>query len=590
MGQLINGDLMFYSPKKDLKVYSEEYLSEVVVAIYLRLSDEDKRYGYDESLSITNQKEKLIKYCHDRGWKIYKIYIDDGITGTTFDRDDFQNLIADLEKGCFNTVITKDQSRLGREHVLTDYFMEIYFPQHDIRYIAVDDNYDSENPIGNEIAPYRNLNNEYHARETSKKVRSNVQQRADRGEYVGCEAFGYVRKKPKCNELIIDPVAYKVVRKIVELRKQGYGYNKTAKYFRNEKYLKPSSYKKYNILLELKGEDRIIKADEMALLLPEGTITENDYDWHHETIRQILLNPVYTGDVVNNRSHTKSFKDKKKIMHSEEQWKIAPNKHEAIMERYEHDDIMKGLEVRTRDKSDGTKHIFSGLLRCDECKKALSFSPDKRNLSWSAFQCVTNKKRGSKICSSHRIPFSRLYGVVLEELKEFVKQAKENEDLIIQKLNTVMNPKYKKIIQDCEKEIKKSNSRITAINIIVKQLYEDRVEEKIDTEQFNALSASYKIEQENLHRKIIEINDQVREIENKKDAQKAFVNLLKKYTVVDTLTYELLHDLISKIEVGKNNGRYAHQEVAIHYKAIGFVGEIQEIIHTEVKSDSQCAG
>ena len=553
------------------------HFNEYVVAIYCRLSSEDKKYGTDESLSIKNQEYLLREFCKKNGWKIYDVYKDDGVSGTTFDRKNFQRMLKDIESKKVNLVITKDQSRLGREHVFTDYYMEHYFPLYNIRYIALEDNYDSDKLFGNEIAPYRNLNNEFHASATSKKVRDVWKIKAEQGEHFGQAPYGYYKRDETGNLLHIDVNAAKVVKMIYDLFDKGYGYKKISKNLRKKKIIKPSVYFKYNKIMNLSGTSTVIKA-------MGEEFNKEDYDWHQTTIKNILENRTYKGDTVNNQSHTVSFKVHKKIKHDAKEWKIKEKTHIAIISDEQWFRVQESMKVRKREQKNGERQIFSGILRCADCGYALSYTPDTRNREWSAFQCTTYKNKGKEYCNSHRISYNKIYSIVLKEIQKYTKLINENERAILVLLNNVNLPNNKRDIMYYENEILKHKRRIEDIVIIYKKIYEDKVLGNIDAERFNKLASSYSKEQETIEESIKICKDKISELENKKDNQQQFINILKKYKEVTRLDYEILHDIIDKIEIGMNNGKNQYQKIKIYFKFIGYVEQAQEYKNVEVKA------
>jgi len=325
------------------------------IAVYCRLSRDDENNM--ESESIINQKRMLTKYVEEHGWTVGGYYVDDGYSGTTFSRPDFLRMLSDIESKKINMVITKDLSRLGRDYIQTGYYLEVYFPQKDVRYIALNDNIDTSGK-DNDIAPFKNILNEMYAKDISKKVRAAFRSKAENGEFIGSVApYGYKKHPENKNRLIVDEIAADVVRRVFNMTLEGYGLNKIVRVFNSEGILNPTMYKKQQGLTYVNN------------LRLEGTTY-----WTNSTIRKILGNIVYTGVMAQGKQRTKSFKCKKKVSCSENDWVVVEGTHEPIIAPETWDAVQGMLSVRKRAMSDGETHLFAGLVKCIDCGRFIKSS------------------------------------------------------------------------------------------------------------------------------------------------------------------------------------------------------------------------
>lgn len=323
-------------------------------AVYCRLSRED---GDGESMSIGNQREMLVRYCKDNGLPVVDIYIDDGFSGTNFERPEFQRMIRDIEDGKIDIVLVKDQSRLGREHLQTGYYMEIFFSNHDVRFIVVNDNVDTDKGE-NDFMGFRNMINELYAKDISKKIRSARKTLAKQGKFtVPFAAYGYKKDLDNKHRLLIDENTAPIVKRMFQLTTEGKTPTEIAEIFTAEKILIPRAYvaKTYGTYLTCYD-------------------TRYSYDWMGNTVASILRSKLYIGTLVNHRRTSKSFKNKKIIQIPEEEWIEVENTHEAIIDRETWDIVQKMVAVKKRPNKNGVSQIFAGLVRCPDCGRALSYN------------------------------------------------------------------------------------------------------------------------------------------------------------------------------------------------------------------------
>lgn len=374
--------------------------------LYLRLSKDDDLDG--ESLSISTQRSILTDYCTENGYMIYKTYVDDGYSGMNFSRPGFQELLADVEHGVINMVITKDLSRLGREYIMTGYYSEIYFPSKGIRYIAIADRFDSSQN-GNEIAPFKNILNEMYARDLSAKIMHAKRQRAKQGLFIGSQTpYGYTVSENDKNRLIVDPEAAKIIKLIFSLAERGLGNVAIASELRARKIISPSVYK------FLHGDTRFAHYVE--------NLQGDNCKWCHGTIGQILNNPVYIGDLISLKTEVTNCKTKRRNAVPIERQIITPNAHEAIITKEQFDKVK---QIRAGHKCLAYMHrynLFRGKLFCECCGHPLTISQKQlKERTTDIYLCMYHYSHPDLCPKTHRVYHDILYGYVLQQVKTFAR-------------------------------------------------------------------------------------------------------------------------------------------------------------------------
>lgn len=521
-------------------------------AIYCRLSRDDDNNM--ESESIINQKRLLAKYVEERGWAIYGYYIDDGFSGTTFNRPDFLRMLSDIENKKIDLVITKDLSRLGRDYIQTGYYLEVYFPQKNIRYIALNDNIDT---LGNDndIAPFKNILNEMYAKDISKKIRAAFRTKAENGEFIGAVApFGYKKHPENKNRLIVDETAAKVVKQAFDMVLEGYGLNKIARVFNSEGILNPTMYKR---------QQGVAYENNLRL---NGTTY-----WTDSTIRKMLSNIVYTGVMAQGKQRTKSFKCKKKVSCNENDWIVVKDTHEPIISFETWDAVQKLLSVRKRTMADGETHIFAGLVKCMDCGRFMSLG--RKANGYRYFVCGTYKNYGPHYCSRHGIRYDNLHDIILNDIKYHTELTKYDEDAIIEKLVSAEYFNRTGVESKLRNEFKVFESRMHEIDLVFRQLYEDRIKGNIPEKRFLQLSQHYEDEQARIKSKQEKILERLNTIETASKDINYWVNTIKRYTYMEELDREILSQLVEKILIGDRKVIDGHtvQEIKIVYRFEGCV-------------------
>jgi len=531
-------------------------------ALYCRLSQEDALQG--DSNSIQNQKEIMEKYALDHGFRNLVFYVDDGYSGVTFNRPDFQRMLSDIEAGKISTVITKDLSRLGRNYLEAGRYIEMIFPECGVRYIAVNDQVDTSSSESNDLMPFRNVFNEWYARDTSKKIRAVVQSKYSKGErFNGSAPYGYILDK-ETKKLVIDPDTAPIVQKIYDWCMEGYGPTQIARMLTERKILIPvaAHYKRT-------GKMKHRSAIDAPTL------------WDTETVTRILYNREYTGDTVLGRWKNKSYKDKKRIAVPKEEWHIFENTHEPIIDR-EKWEIVQNLreETKRRNCSTGEKDKFAGLVVCADCGKKMYNCRAKSLTSMQESYVCGSYRRKTKDCTAHFIRTVVLEELVLSSVKEVLKAANGDRDWFREYALECGLQEQQIALKEQKREMEKATKRISELDTIIQKLFESNAAGRISDERFDTLSKGYEQEQSELKEKLIMLTKEVTLAEEKKSNTERFLKIAEKYENLTELTPTILRELIEKILVYEPTyvGKKRIQKIQIYYN---FIGRIQ--LPTETK-------
>ena len=524
---------------------------EEITALYCRLSQDDKQEG--DSNSIINQKKILKKYALDRGYTNIQFYIDDGVSGTTFNRAGFQSMIADVETGKVKRVIVKDMSRLGRDYLQVGMYTEIFFPEHDVHFIAVNDGVDS-NQEDNEFTPFRNIINEWYAKDTSKKIRAVKRSKGMAGEHIGSHPpYGYMKNPENKKEWIIDEEAAEVVREIFRLCVEGYGPTRIAHILTERKILCPTYY-----ALEKGGK-------------PRTALPADKYTWNGPVVAKILDRMDYLGHTVNFKTHVKSYKVHKTIYNSPDQWKVFEGTHEAIIDKETFEIVQKIRASKRRPTRMGEMPMFSGLLYCADCGRKLSFHRKADEPAEKHHYLCENYRSNTANCTMHYIRNVVVERIVLENLKEVIQYVSNYEDEFVRMvMDSDMRQRNRELSQK-KKRLSEVQKRIGELDTIFQRIYEDNIIGKLSDERFMKMSKGYEDEQHILQVEADEIQSELHQEEKKSVDVKRFLAIVKKYTDLTELTPEILREFIDKIIVhapDKSSGRRL-QEIEIIYNHIG---------------------
>lgn len=521
-------------------------MTDKITALYCRLSQDDMLQG--ESNSITNQKAILKKYADENGFGNPVYYVDDGVSGTTFDREGFKAMMADVEAGKVATVITKDLSRLGRDYLKTGEYIEIIFPDYDVRYIAINDGVDTFKSE-NELMAFKNIFNDWFARDTSKKIRAIFKSKGQSGKPLSYPIYGYKKSDTDKNLWLIDDEPAEVVRRIYKLCIDGYGPTQIAKILTAEGIPTPTAY------AISQGRNPVNK-------------NANLKRWDGRTISGILDKAEYCGHTVNFRTHVKSYKNKKTIRNPKEEWLIFENTHEPIVTQEQFDLVQELRKHKRRPTKHEEVNPFSGMVYCADCGKkmylcrATSLTEDQEHLKCSTYSSDKDA------CSAHFIRTVVLKEIVLGELNKMVSFVKDNEDEFIQAAMDNSVQKQSSELAKAKKAMKQAEKRIAELDKLFTRLYEDNVSGKISDERFTMMSAGYEDEQKKLRTTVVELTAYIDTAEQKSSDVTAFVQAVQKYEHITELTPEIMHELINKIVVHAPDKSSGHrtQQIEIHYR------------------------
>ena len=546
-----------------------------ITALYLRLSQEDEREG--ESNSIANQRDILTRYAQINGFPNIREFIDDGYTGVIFDkRPGFQELLREIEAGRVGIVITKDLSRLGRNYIECGNLTEFIFPRYGVRYIAINDNYDSEYKDGNELAPFKNLFNEWYARDTSKKIRAVQKAKAEKGQRVGTTIpYGYRRDPSSGKEckLLVNEETAPVVKEIFAMCASGIGPKNIANALRERQILKPSEYNYRN-----GGK--------------YGTITDtgDPYGWNGRTVSKILENEIYLGHTVNFRTEIVSFKDKRERMRPKEEQVRIENTHEALIDPETWEIVQKVREGKRRRNSMGEINKYSGLLYCADCGGKLYFKRG-RDIDSSKFHFYCsryNKHLGHEKCSPHAIREVLLDEIVTEEINRALYYARAKTGEFAEYIRRKAGENDSRELNRRLAEQSGAIRRVQELKALFKRLYEDNVLGRISDEQFRILSGEYTDEKTSLETRLPELEKEICALKERATDIRRFIDAAQRYTVIRELTPEILRMFISKIVIHEReipHRKTSPQQIDIYFR---FIGNIFSVDQSDVVRSKEC--
>ncbi len=530
------------------------------VGIYVRLSRDDNN-GNLESMSISNQKQILSDYIKEKGWNLANIYVDDGYSGTNFDRPDFKRLKRDIEKGCINCVITKDLSRLGRNYSMTGYYTDEYFPEQNVRYIAVNDGVDTMGN-GNDFAAFHNVINEFYPKEISKKVRQVKKSNAAKGMFMGSRApYGYKKSPVDKHKLIIDEdVAHIVLRVFTEIA-NGNNCRRLSGQLNDEGLLCPRAYYYQNI-----GKENPLKNESIH--------------WGSASIQSIINNQAYLGNMVQGRRQVVSFKSKKRRLTDPDEWIIVENTHEAIISQELWDEAHKmrksGVHYNT-PKVKREVSIFAGLVRCADCGSTMSASLRGRvGKEKLTYRCSRYSNHGKEACPSHNIREEVLEAIVVNDIHSYAQLAEQDRQELIYRVLKALKNAVQNEGNTASNQFSQAEQKIQEINVIVKNLYKDKLSGKMPETFFYSLLSDYESELKVLEEKLPALKEKADAEKGQEENVQRFADTLTKYLNVEKLDRLMARELIDFITVSefyKVDGKIM-QDVTINYK---FVGNLERL-------------
>ena len=525
---------------------------DVTAFLYERLSRDDNMDG--ESYSIGNQKKLLTKVAKEKGYTNLVHFFDDGISGVTMDRPGFADMIQQLEQGKAAAVFVKDLSRLGRNYIEVGRLTEEFFPNHDIRLVAVSDNIDTDEGE-NELAPIRNLFNEWYARDISKKRRISNKIKGNAGEPMGQPPYGYVKDPENPKRWIVDEEAAQVVRRIYRMTLEGVGTEQIAAKLEEDGILTPRAY------WHSKGINRPGKVKDLP-----------PTHWNSSSVIKMLSVQEYCGDILNFKTYSKSYKNKKRLENDRENWAIFKDVHEPIIERAVFEQVQqKRGKMRKRQAKDGERSMFSGLLVCADCGSNLHFHFNQGNPEIKYFNCSNYKGNRGTCGSTHYVRVDFLEQVVLGEIRRLTKYAGLYEDDFLKEVIGHSRQAEETERRLKEKELKSLLARDDELDGLFERIYEDNVSGKLSDDRFAKMSRRYEEEQKELSEKIKKLRSEIEKQNSRAASTDMFVSIVRKYTRARKLTPRMLNELVEKIEVynaEKIDGEWV-QRLRIHYNCVG---------------------
>lgn len=556
-------------PKEDNEMLRA---TDKITALYCRLSvedtkDEKKNGKEDLSNSIQNQKAMLLQYARDHRFPHPTFFIDDGYSGVTYDRPGFQKMLDEIEAGHVGTVITKDLSRLGRNSALTGLYINYTFPQNDVRYIAINDHFDSINPnsTDSDIAGIKNWFNEFFAKDTSRKIRAVQKAKGERGERLTVHVpYGYMKNPENPKEWIIDEEAAQVVKKIFTLCMNGRGPSQIADQLEKDKILTPTAYK-----------------NKQGVKTPH-TEPENPYRWHESTIVNILERKEYIGATVNFKTYTNSIWDKKQRENPEENRVIFYNTHPAIIEQEVFDKVQEIRQQRHRRTATGKSSPFSGLVFCADCKQKLYYSTTKYfEKRQDFFTCSTHRANKDK-CSGHYIRAVVLEDLVWNHMKEVISYVTRYEAHFRVEMEQKLRLQSEETIRVYKKRLAQAEKRIGELDRLFIKIYEDNAKGKLNDDHFAMMSKTYEDEQAQLKVEIVNLQKEIEVQERQIEDLEQFIQRARRYTDLTELTPYALRELVKAVYVeapDKSSGK-RKQRVHIEYDLVGYI-PVDELIKAE---------
>ena len=527
-----------------------------ITALYCRLSQEDARMG--ESLSIENQKSMLLQYCKEHHFPNPLFFVDDGYSGTTYERPGFQKMLDEIEAGKVGVVLTKDLSRLGRNSALTGLYTNFTFPQNGVRYIAINDNYDTADPnsINNDFAGIKNWFNEFYARDTSRKIRAVQKAKGERGVPLTVNVpYGYVKDPEDKRKWLVDEEAAAVVRRIFEMCMEGRGPQQIANQLKADKVLTPTAYKKRK-----------------GMKTPQAA-PENPYGWCDSSVVNILERREYTGCTVNFKTYSNSIWDKKQRENPVEKQAIFENTHEAIIS----DDVFKRVQEirqhRHRKTRSGRSSMFSGLVFCSDCGEKLYYGATNNYRTEGAFfDCSLHWKYKEK-CPTHSIRESILERMVLKHMQLVTGYILRHEQYFRSIMEQQLRLESTEKLQISKGQLERNEKRIAELKRLFIKIYEDNAGGRLSDERYDMLSQSYETEQKQLEAEVITLRQEIEVQERQNENVERFIQKAKNYVEIESLDPYALRELVQAIYVDapdKSTGK-RRQHIHIKYDGIGFI-------------------
>lgn len=527
-----------------------------ITALYCRLSRDDELQG--DSNSIIHQKEILKKYADDNGFKNAEFFVDDGYSGTNFNRPDWLRLLDRINNDEVGTIIVKDMSRLGRDYLKVGMYTEMLFPEKDIRFIAINSGVDSANQQDSDFTPFLNIINEWYAKDTSKKIRAVIKAKSDAGKPTApIPVYGFIKDHNDKYHWLVDEDAAEVIKEIFRLAVQGHGPSKIATILTQRKILNPTGYKNSKGIANTHSKDNI-----------------DPYWWDWSVVSDILSRQEYLGHTVNFKTGRKSYKNKKSYINPPSKWVIIKNTHDAIIDQETFDIVQRLKEGRKRANTPmGEMPVLSGMLYCADCGKKLYVCRTKSLQPSAYYYCCSTYRKRQGLCSAHQIRIKVIDSIVLNDIKMHIEFARAHEDEFIKLVSNETSAYTAKALSSLTKDLNASKTRFEKLDAIIQNLYEDKISGIVSEDRFKKMNENYEQEQNSLKEKIAELEGKIKAINEQTASTSHFMELVQKYTRIDTLTHEVAREFIEKIIIHKAEKVDGHRQmkIDIFYNGIGKV-------------------
>ena len=529
-------------------------VNEQWTALYCRLSCDDDLAG--DSNSIKNQKMLLKQYADEHRLKNIRYYVDDGFSGSNFDRPDFKRMLADIDDGLISTVVVKDMSRFGRDHILVGYYTKYYLPEADVRFIAIYDQVDSETNPDDDITPFKNILNEMYAKDCSRKIRTVVKAKGNSGKHITTiPPLGYMKDPDDKEKWIVDEEGAAIVKEIFSLCVKGYGPTQIARILTENGVETPTVYAKRKGLPTVQKEK-----EDMEI-------------WSTQSVVRILSNMEYLGHTVNFKTYKKSYKSRRKLEAPKEDWVIFENTQEAIIDQETFDTVQRIRQGKRRIADMGEPNMLSGMLYCADCGRKMYLCRCTTMKQAEYFNCSGYRKKKKAVCTSHQITAHSVKTMIQDDIRYTIRFAKDNKEAFLELLKRRSDAKTKRELNQSLKEVAEMEARMKELDKIIQSLYEDKVAGKLSEERYLKMSDNYETEQAELKEKVEKLKVSIDHAKSKMDDISKFISLVDKYSDFEELTPEILRAFIDKVliyEKQKVDGHYKHT-IEIIYNFVGAV-------------------
>lgn len=526
-----------------------------ITALYCRLSRDDELTG--DSNSIVNQKAILSKYAKENHFSNAAFFVDDGYSGTNFNRPSWSELLEKIENGEVSALIVKDMSRLGRDYLKVGFYTEVLFVEKGVRFIAINNGIDSANQQDSDFTPFLNIINEWYAKDTSKKIRAVMKSKGEAGEHLCTNPpYGYMKDPENKKRWIVDEEAATVVKRIFALCLDGYGPSQIARILKADKVLIPTAY--------WQAQGKTVN----------HSVPENPYMWVSATVADILEKKDYLGHTVNFKTYKQSYKSKKKLYNPEEKQLVFENTHEAIIDADTWARVQELRKNKRRPTRTGKTNMFSGIVRCADCGEKLYYCTSRNfEARQDHFVCSTSRLKGKEVCPTHFIRAVVLEQGVLAHMRMTIACVANHEEQFRKAMGAKQKAEAKKELAAKRRQLTQAQRRIEELDRLFKRIYEDTVSGKLSDSRFQMLSEDYEQEQEELREKLLRLNEEINEQEEQAENINRFIGKVRKYLDLDELTPAILNDMVKTVYVhapDKSKG-YREQQIDISYDLVGIL-------------------